>query len=489
MKAIPSHPNFPTINSMKKSPVLPLGAGILVAALVSSTAHAQNVGIGTTTPQSKLSVNGTTASGGIAVGNTAYTSTPGTIAPTNGAIIQGVTGIGTPTPDLTTSMLTVAAAAGGAGNLRLLPSTNASNKRAGIFWGTNWYQATDTPSNGKNDITFFNILTQTNLLTLQPDNTVGITTTTPAVILDVRGSSTPAIGAGTQATFYYGSTALTPSTATGATSYAATAYFQDRLFCGSSIISFTGTVTASDSRLKNVIGKTDNAQDLETLRKIDIIDYTMKDTVRFGRTPFKKVIAEQVESVYPLAVKPVGFKGLTYTPDICALSSKMEAREDGTAITLDKAHGLKAGDSVRLIDAKNTEMEFDVTKIVDPTTFVIRTDAARKLGEKVFVYGRYCPDLKGVDYEAIAMLNVSATQALAKEVTEQAQQLTAQEGSMKALAAENARLKQEMATMAAAAKDESGKLAARMEALEVLIKGAPSNEVATATVLAAERPQ
>ena len=75
-----------------------LQAGLLAAALITGTASAQNVGIGTTAPKSKLSVNGTTASGGIAVGDATYTSTTGTVAPLNGALIQGFTGIGTTNP-------------------------------------------------------------------------------------------------------------------------------------------------------------------------------------------------------------------------------------------------------------------------------------------------------------------------------------------------------------------------------------------------------
>ena len=78
---------------------VPLQAGLLAAALfTTAAASAQNVGIGTTTPKSKLSVNGTTASGGIAVGDAGYTSTTGIVAPANGAIIQGNTGIATVAP-------------------------------------------------------------------------------------------------------------------------------------------------------------------------------------------------------------------------------------------------------------------------------------------------------------------------------------------------------------------------------------------------------
>ena len=75
-----------------------LQAGFLAAAFITGSASAQNVGIGTTTPKSKLSVNGSTVSGGMAIGDATYTSTTGTVAPTNGAIIQGNVGIGTPNP-------------------------------------------------------------------------------------------------------------------------------------------------------------------------------------------------------------------------------------------------------------------------------------------------------------------------------------------------------------------------------------------------------
>ena len=73
-------------------------------------------------------------------------------------------------------------------------------------------------------------------------------------------------------------------------------------------------LTASDARLKNVIGQSDSAKDLETLEKIEITDYTVKDVVKEGDAPSKKVIAQQVEKVYPTASRRSGTKGLHSRP-------------------------------------------------------------------------------------------------------------------------------------------------------------------------------
>jgi Chaperone of endosialidase len=77
-----------------------IGASCLALTFGAVSLHAQNVGIGVPNPVSKLSVNGTTASGGLAIGDSTYTSTAGTIAPANGALIEGNVGIGLTTPQV-----------------------------------------------------------------------------------------------------------------------------------------------------------------------------------------------------------------------------------------------------------------------------------------------------------------------------------------------------------------------------------------------------
>lgn len=77
-----------------------IGASYLALTFGAATLQAQNVGIGVSSPKSMLSVNGTTSSGGLAIGDSTYTSTAGTVAPTNGALIEGDVGIGLTGPQV-----------------------------------------------------------------------------------------------------------------------------------------------------------------------------------------------------------------------------------------------------------------------------------------------------------------------------------------------------------------------------------------------------
>jgi hypothetical protein len=295
--------------------------------------------------------------------------------------------------------------------LRPAPASTAPNTRSGIFFGSSYFQCTDSPSNGTKDLTFFNIPTQTNVLTLAANNNVGINTTTPFAPLHVAATADfnfQTTAAGTYFNFLNNNkTGFTVVTfPVGA--QPASAIFANDIWTNGSLVSTSGAFTASDARLKNIIGRSDSAKDLEILEKIEVTDYAMKDVVKFGNKPFKKVIAQQVEKVYPAAVTSGGVKGFTFTPDIYAVPESVKIEKPGVYnISLAEAHHLKDGDTVRLITYKNPELNV-VVHIVNDKTFTAETK--EPVGEKVFVYGKQCTDLKAVDYDAISMLNVSATQ-------------------------------------------------------------------------------
>jgi len=141
-------------NHISKSLKPVVGAAVLALAL-SVSSPAQNVGIGFSNPLSKLTVNGNFAVG------TDYNLA----APTNGALIEGFTCIGTTAPDpgatgANDPFLTVAS--NGNGNITLRPSTSAPNTRAGIFFGDNTYlECTDSTTNGNKRVSSGNGILRT----------------------------------------------------------------------------------------------------------------------------------------------------------------------------------------------------------------------------------------------------------------------------------------------------------------------------------------
>lgn len=181
----------------------------------------------------------------------------------------------------------------------------------------------------------------------------------------------------------------------------------------------------SDERTKIIKGQSDSKADLALLNQIKITDFTYIDTLAKGEAQHKKVIAQQVEKVLPQAIR----KSTEAVPDIYKLAS----HKDGW---VQLKTSLKVGERVRLIGEK----EEGVHEVLEVKEDAFRTEF-KPTTEKVFVYGREVNDFRTVDYEAISMLNVSATQELARKVE-------AQETELTELRAELAKLRTEKKTLA-----------------------------------------
>ncbi|RTQ51569.1 tail fiber domain-containing protein [Hymenobacter gummosus] len=276
---------------------------------------------------------------------------------------------------------------------------------------------------------------------------VGIGTSSPAYPLDVNGSVTPG-----NFTYGYLNTggAGGNATSTGPISIRA-----------SHRILATEFNANSDRRLKTIIGLSDKAADLALLRQLRITDYQMRDRVQYGQRRFKKVIAQEVEQVFPQAVnQQVGF-----LPDVYALATQAELQADSLLVlTLPAtpATAPKAGQRVKLI-GKTGEV-IGTVKAASGQQLVLR--GARQLaGQSVFVFGLEHPDVRSVDYEALAMLNVSATQELARQVQELQQQNARLQQQNQA---QSGRLDQQQATLQTQAA-QTAELAQRLKALEALL--------------------
>lgn len=213
----------------------------------------------------------------------------------------------------------------------------------------------------------------------------------------------------------------------------------------------------SDVRIKNIVGVSDGASDLTALMGIQVTDYTFRDTLKNGKEAQKKVVAQQVEKVFPIAVS----KSTDVVPDIM---KKAEIIDGWVALSTD----LKKSEKVRLLAGKDTDKLFEVLEVKDGK-FRVSFDAAEK---EVFVYGREVNDFRTVDYDAISMLNVSATQQVKKDSDSAEAALRAENEALKAqLTAQQKRL--------AALEQEQSTSAARLAALEAMILKSEKNVAAS----------
>ena len=155
----------------------------------------------------------------------------------------------------------------------------------------------------------------------------------------------------------------------------------------------------SDERIKKIRAISNSAEDLNTLTKIRITDYNFIDTIAKGNGISKKVIAQQVENVYPQAVSKI--------TDVIPNIYQVAEIHNGYIAVNNKLH---KGDLVKLIFENHDEL----TEVIsaDTTGFTVNVKAEGK----VFVFGKQVTDFRTVDYEALTTLNISATQELLKRI-------------------------------------------------------------------------
>ena len=207
--------------------------------------------------------------------------------------------------------------------------------------------------------------------------------------------------------------------------------FSDGLLCirGHGAFMAELFVATSDVRIKNIVGTSSSAKDLETISALKITDYTMKDKLQYGNKTFKKVIAQEVEKVYPQIVS----KNVGYIPNIYAVPTKIEKTTNGYLISFNDKHTIsKIAKKIQLIIGPETK-QFEILSIPSENQVEIKTADLKT--DKVFVYGEEVDDLRTVDYEGLTTLNISATQELSKLINAQNKKIAALEEEIKLMKA------------------------------------------------------
>jgi hypothetical protein len=329
----------------------------------------------------------------------------------------------------------IALAAGKNGNVGINASIPIQNKlqigNAGGFNGNDIAFGNGTQVTGIAQTTgFLQVGSNTDIVLLPRYGTgngrVGINTNAPTAPLQVVGSVT-----GAQFSFYfYGYDD------------------DDKLFSDddASIIAERSIeaetfVVPSDVRIKNVVGVSNSVKDLKTLESIRVTDYTMKDKGEYGNKPFKKVIAQEVEKVYPQVIsKQPGF-----IPNVYRSADSVRRTAGGLLLHFAAEHHLTSGAKKlrALAEGRPYMQEYAIVSIPTANEVVIADTAA--MVTRMFVYGEEVPDFRKVDYDGLFALNISATQELSKEVKELRHDMAEARANLQLMAREIQRLRHPVA--------------------------------------------
>lgn len=169
-------------------------------------------------------------------------------------------------------------------------------------------------------------------------------------------------------------------------------------------------VAASDRRIKKDIKISNSATDLTLLKKIEISDYNLKDSLFSNHIPQKKVIAQQIEEIFPQAIT----KSISTIPNIYTEAKSVKLSNNEAEFKMEKEYGLKVGDKVRVYNDNGELSMVEVVSCADKMNFIAKFENP-KTGN-YFIYGVEVDDFLSVDYDALGMLNISATQELAKQL-------------------------------------------------------------------------
>jgi hypothetical protein len=247
----------------------------------------------------------------------------------------------------------------------------------------------------------------------------------PVAPLHVRGTSLPQSQSTNMRYFNHAASAIVnvPNW-TGST-----AIFAEGNICATEAFISSQSFTFSDKRLKRIIGKSNSREDLDKLNQLEITRYQAADTFSNGSKVLTKVVAQQVSEIIPEAVA----KTRGFLPNIMQPTKVLSynAAQQTLMVTLGANTSLQPGDRLKIFDEQGREIHAQVKAVHDAYAFEIAYNGPSI--QKAFIYGKEVPDVQMVDYEAISMLNVSATQELSKELESTRNELEMLKAQMRAL--------------------------------------------------------
>jgi hypothetical protein len=171
----------------------------------------------------------------------------------------------------------------------------------------------------------------------------------------------------------------------------------------------TALYAFADERIKANQEVADGSRDLDLLKGLSVKDYQLRDHVAHGGAPQKGLLGQEVEKVFPQAVRT----GTDHIPSVFAPAKGTSLSGGVLTIAMGDDHGLVTGDTVRLITGGNRARDC-LVQVADERTFDVHEWDGEEEG--VFVYGKKVDDFRSVDYQQVFCLGISAIQALSKQL-------------------------------------------------------------------------
>lgn len=222
---------------------------------------------------------------------------------------------------------------------------------------------------------------------------------------------------------------------------------------GAAVIYANGTIQSSDSRIKENIVDIDDAVSLQQVRDIPCKSYTYKDTNRRGTSSTPGFIAQEVETVFPVAVStetqciPNEYRLLTdYTlVETTTLVDSNIAGRYYWKLTVNDLTDLSETNKYRFTFSNDTNFDYSngsyESKIIqciegESTAFLLT-----KQWTHIFLYGKEITDFKKLNKDKIFTLHHSAIQQLDKTMTAEQAKIATLETQVATLQTELAAIK------------------------------------------------
>ena len=232
---------------------------------------------------------------------------------------------------------------------------------------------------------------------------VGVGTNTPYAKLHVQGSS--GIVSSASKRYFNHSTNLTADT--GSLS-GVSIYANDHIVSGKRIISKSGTITASDRRIKQNIKDVKDDTALNILRLLKPKRYSYRDVVFQGDQPVWGFIAQEVENVLPYAVQT----NTSYVPNVYDMATR--GGDNLLTFTNFDTSNLESNSfTIQVYGENENAYTLTLKKIIDSKTIQVEE---KIIEDELFVYGQRVENFKQLQKDAIFTIATSALQEVDKRL-------------------------------------------------------------------------